>query len=420
MTRHLPHDTGAEQVVLGALMVDQQAAPAVWERVRPEEFYASPHQSLAALLKVMTDEQASTDPVAVFDRIRRSGLVGKVPAPYLHTCIASVPVAVAAEHYAGIVHETYLRRQVFLAADRAIQQAENPTTDLSEIGIGMMYAGEEIAKASEPVRVQRPPTEDEFLAGPLDYDWSIPGLLERGDKVLVTAHEGTGKSTFMLQLGVCAAAGIHPFSGQRVAPMRVLLLDLENETRSLRRRMGPLVALADQHRRPTSGRLSVISIPAGMDVTESQQGGWLAGQVDACRPDLIVGGPLYRMHHRSLSDEENAREVTVALDALKARAGAALVLEGHAPKGQDDSGSRDLRPRGSALLLGWFGYGLGLRPASAREQQDSPQWGGRHQTWVLHRWRGDRDKSAWPHRLRHGTGQEWPWVSLDHPEAVAS
>ena len=49
-------------------------------------------------------------------------------------------------------------------------------------------------------------------------DWVIPGLLERGDRLIWTGFEGLGKSVVVRQLAVCAAAGVHPFTREPDRP----------------------------------------------------------------------------------------------------------------------------------------------------------------------------------------------------------
>ena len=50
-------------------------------------------------------------------------------------------------------------------------------------------------------------------------EWIIPGLLQRGDRMLVTGETGAGKSLLLAQIGVQVAAGIHPFTGAKIEPM---------------------------------------------------------------------------------------------------------------------------------------------------------------------------------------------------------
>lgn len=63
------------------------------------------------------------------------------------------------------------------------------------------------------------PELDQFLAEPEpDYDWLIPDILERGDRVILTGGEGAGKSTLLRQIGVQCASGIHPFTHATIKP----------------------------------------------------------------------------------------------------------------------------------------------------------------------------------------------------------
>jgi hypothetical protein len=44
----------------------------------------------------------------------------------------------------------------------------------------------------------------------IPFDWIVPGLLAKGERMVLTAGEGLGKSTLLRQFAVCAAAGLHP------------------------------------------------------------------------------------------------------------------------------------------------------------------------------------------------------------------
>src|SRR5438132_11941606 len=73
---------------------------------------------------------------------------------------------------------------------------------------------------------------DEFLnEDEPEYDWVIPEVVERGDRVVLTGGEGMGKSTLLRQIAIQAAAGVHPFTLEAMTPVRVMLLDLENSKR---------------------------------------------------------------------------------------------------------------------------------------------------------------------------------------------
>jgi Mrp family chromosome partitioning ATPase len=59
----------------------------------------------------------------------------------------------------------------------------------------------------------------------------MPGLIERGDRIMITGYEGWAKSTFLRQLAVALALRLHPFTGEQHRAVRVLFIDCENRDR---------------------------------------------------------------------------------------------------------------------------------------------------------------------------------------------
>lgn len=243
----------------------------------------------------------------------------------------------------------------------------------------------------------------EVLAVTDRYDWVIPHLLERGDRVILTGFEGAGKSMLIRQICVMSAAGLHPLArevdprtGRRtptqMQPTRVLVIDAENSERQWRRATQHMVRIAKQ-----DGALDPaqeINIVAGhrIDVTRGVHIGEIHRLLDVHKPDILAIGPLYKITSGAIQTDDEAAPLLIALDSLRER-GVTLLMEAHASKG-DGSSTRDLRPRGSAALLGWPEFGIGLAPDGDGSVE-------------LKRWRGDRDERAWPRTLIRG--REWPW-----------
>ena len=115
----------------------------------------------------------------------------------------------------------------------------------------------------------------------------------------------------------------------------------------------------------------------------------------------MVIGPLYRLVPTGINNDEEAAPLIAALDTLSDR-GLALLMEAHAPKGQN--GERFLAPRGSAALMGWPEFGFGLAPQENGSVKVS-------------RWRGDRDQNRdWPDTLwKHGP---YPWTADNVADSV--
>lgn len=244
------------------------------------------------------------------------------------------------------------------------------------------------------------PDVDEFLAGEdPEYDWLVPGLLERGDRLILTGGEGTGKTTLLRQFGTQVAAGVHPFDAVEIEPVRVLLVDLENSRRATRRKLRPLRLAAGGRLHPE--RLRVIVRPEGIDLLEDTDRRWLVERVAVNRPELLVIGPSYKLSGGDPTEERVARTVARCLDELREAHGLAMLIEAHQRHAAPRE-SRPERPYGASLWMRWPEFGVCLAPDGR----------------LLH-WRGPRDERAWPAKLTRGGA--WPWtVSEDaEPEAEA-
>lgn len=240
------------------------------------------------------------------------------------------------------------------------------------------------------------------------YDWVVPGLIERGDRVMLTGHEGLGKSMLIRQMAVCIAAGLHPFTFEETEPKKVLLIDCENSERQSRRKFRPLAERSIMaHRRVPDGGLRLIHRPAGVNLG-GEEADWLAERVQAHGPDVLFIGPLYRMHMGNLNEETVARSLTIILDQIRVASQCAMVIETHSGHGKNTSGDRELRPTGSSLLLRWPEFGYGIRTSTQDCYKDMKN------VVDFTPWRGARDERDWPAALCWGLADKaWPWQKLD-------
>lgn len=241
-------------------------------------------------------------------------------------------------------------------------------------------------------------TEDE------PYDWLVPGLIERGDRLMLTGFEGLGKSMLTRQIAVCCAAGLDPFTFEEIDPVRVLFIDCENSVKQSRRKFRPLAAASIKYqRRVPHGNLRMIHKPEGLDLTRDADSAWLLERVTAHRPDLLFIGPFYRLHAANMNDELPARKTIAVLDHARTKVDCALIVEAHAGHGEANNGKRSVRPTGSSLLLRWPEFGFGIRP--------SEDGGGSTEIVDFLPWRGARDERNWPESLAWGRKpDDWPWV----------
>jgi len=385
-------DPKAEAALVGYLLNHPDDPAAITQALTPTDFVQLAWRDAYTRL---THEPL--DPRTLYERLAAAGYA--VEAHDLADAMARAPHPGQAAALARRIADLAVRYHARAFALEVDTAAQDPDTDIAAI-VDLARTG--AANLTTPILQRAPsPTADEFCDGHDDaYDWVIPGLLERGERLLLTASEGAGKSTMLRQVAVCAATGIHPWTFARTPPATVLLIDCENGARLIRRRLRPLLATAGTRLDPS--RLRIECRPDGLDLTGRADQQWLTERIASTRPDLLVIGPAYRLYAGShargdIGGEDQARTVTGVLDRLRVRWPHALLMETHAPHGASGA-QRDLRPFGSSVWLRWPDYGIGLR----RDRSST----GQH-TWVLEHWRGPRDDRAWPEHFTRA--QPWPW-----------
>lgn len=284
-----------------------------------------------------------------------------------------------------------------------VVEAADPHKDISaHLAAGLSLSDVLIThRPEERATVELAPTLISLLdRGMPDYDWIVPGLLERGERFMLTGAEGLGKSMMLRQLAVCMAAGIHPTLFTPMDPLEVLFIDCENNDRQTIRKFWSMVRqAAPRHGRPVGDNIRVLNPSNGVDLTHEADAAWLLERVTAHKPDVLFIGPLYRLHLGNPNDEETARRVTVAIDAARNANDCAMIIEAHAGHGESGQ-TRPLRPTGSSLYLRWPEFGYGLRKTKLDDENDDRV--------SLVSWRGPRDERDWPTRFRR-SHSGWAW-----------
>jgi replicative DNA helicase len=414
------HDIEAERWCLGGCMRSRGALNEVAELLVPDDFLRPAHGMIYEAMIVLFAQGIPVDPVTLNAELHRRNQVGVTGGPmylagmYGDAVAVTAPAAVA---HAEVVRECAARRHVGEIGSRLVQGARERHTDLAELVTGAQAdVGRAVATAAAArSHLSQVMTVDRFFAldttrlGPV-----IPGLLDHQDRVLVCGYEGDGKTTLAYQVAVAAAAGVHPFAWSAIPPVRVMIMDFENPTHLMQRKLQRLVDVAARSPRWTPENLYLASMPGGTDVTKPADVMRLADMIRLAQPDLIIAGPIYKMFlDRGQGAEELHSQVTGFWDMIRERYGPAMWLETH-PPGSAAGGARLLRPAGSAIYMRWPEFGFGL----AR---------GKRGTLKIQRFRGDREEGRpWPVSItRNGTPGGWPWAAtydngmfLDEPAAI--
>ncbi|TDQ05215.1 replicative DNA helicase [Labedaea rhizosphaerae] len=218
LDRQPPQDLGAEQSVLGGMMLSKDAIADVVEVLRPGDFYRPAHQSVYDCVLDLYGRGEPADPITVAAELERRGELRRVGgAPYLHTLIATVPTAANASYYAEIVAEKAILRRLVEAGTRIVQLGYQGAegSDVNEVvdrAQSSIYEVTERRMSEDYVSLEEllQPTMDEIDAiasrggsslgvptGFADLDEVTNGL-HPGQMIIIAARPGVGKSTLGL------------------------------------------------------------------------------------------------------------------------------------------------------------------------------------------------------------------------------
>ena len=142
-----PHDIDAEESLLGAMLLSNDAVGVAIEICRAADFYKPAHGHIFTAIVALFERGEPVDAVTVADELRRADLLGQIGDPTLLVSLqANTPSFANAGHYAHIVEEhALLRRMIGVASEMAelgysvpedvtaaVDQAERMVFDLSE------------------------------------------------------------------------------------------------------------------------------------------------------------------------------------------------------------------------------------------------------------------------------------------------
>lgn len=213
-----PHNTEAEQSVLGSMLLDQEAVIVAQEILKVQDFYKNAHKEIYESVCNVALRREPVDLVTLSEDLRNRGILEEVGGIlYLTSLSSSVPVAANVKHYAEIVEKKATLRNLIKASeeiiglghsteidiDEVIEQAEKSIFDLSQ---------NRHSEALTPIDKLLSSTFDQIeklyenkggirglSTGFTDVDRKLNGL-NKTDLILVAARPAMGKSAFAMNL----------------------------------------------------------------------------------------------------------------------------------------------------------------------------------------------------------------------------
>ena len=266
-----PQNIEAEMAVLGSMLIEEEAIYTALEILKSEDyFYRDAHKKIFSAIVNLYNENRAVDLVTLNDQMIKDGTIDSIEggAAYLASLAGSVPTAANVAHYARIVKEKFLLRNLINAAtqivadsfeasgdaEKILDKAESMIFDVASRKVESDFASIKDVIKDNIETIDKLYQRKEYVTGIAtgfhDLDVITAGL-QSSDLIIIGGRPSMGKSAFMCCMAEHAGVALK---------MPVVIFSLEMSKEQLVQRMLCSHARVDAHKART-GFLSQADWP---------------------------------------------------------------------------------------------------------------------------------------------------------------
>lgn len=254
-----PQNIEAEQAVLGAILLDNQALYKALEIIGPDEFYRPAHRRIFEAMIELSEQNQVIDLVTLTDHLQHVGaLEGIGGSAYLTDLAQAVATSASVTHHAKLIRETGINRTLIGVATEVVTRGYEGTERVDELldyaersifGIAESRLKRALSSMNDVVKstvdhINKLYEQKERITGIptgfADIDEMTAGL-QRSDLIIIAGRPSTGKTS--LALGMALHAALH-----RPNPYKVAIFSLEMSKEQLCMRLLSAAGDLDMHR----------------------------------------------------------------------------------------------------------------------------------------------------------------------------
>lgn len=218
-----PHSLGAEQSVLGGLLLENQAWDRIADVVTDHDFYRQEHRVIFRTIAALINQSRPADVITVQEALANQDELEHAGGfDYLITLAQNTPSAANIRRYAEIVRERSIMRQLAEVGTEIARNAYNPqgrdAAQLLDQAENQVFQIAESTAKSQQGFLSMPALLDEVVAridmlysrdnpdevtgistGFLDLDKKTSGL-QPGDLIIVAGRPSMGKTAFSINI----------------------------------------------------------------------------------------------------------------------------------------------------------------------------------------------------------------------------
>ncbi len=213
-----PHDLEAEESVLSAILIDEEAIIKVSDYLVPESFYDRSHQLIFESMNQLYEDREAIDVVTLANQLKKNKVLTKVGGSSAIAKLSNtVSTAANAESYAKLIKEYYVKRQLITISGQMSELAFDSGKSAQDV---LDSAESKVFKISQthsskdfiPIKdtlVESFERLDELQknqgdlrgvpSGFQDLDNLLAGM-QKSNLIILAARPGMGKTAFALNI----------------------------------------------------------------------------------------------------------------------------------------------------------------------------------------------------------------------------
>lgn len=240
-----PQNLEAEQSVLGAILLDNEAISEIIEILLPEDFYKEVHRKIFRSILELVERNEPADLVTLTNELKKKNELERIGgAAYLASLVEAVPTSANILHYARIVKDKAVVREVISVATDIASKGYEETSDTAEFldHAEKLIFGVSEKRQSNSLMPIAPIIKDSFLQIEKHYERKelITGLptgfreidrltagLQSSDLIIVAGRPAMGKTSLCLNIAEHAALEVK-------IPVAIFSLEMAREQLAMR------------------------------------------------------------------------------------------------------------------------------------------------------------------------------------------
>ena len=217
-SRQMPHNTDAEQAILGSMMLDERVCEDVKLKLQPDDFYHHRHKIMYEGILALLEQGIGVDVTTVTSHLtdqKRLSEIGGVE--YILTVFESVATTAHTDHYIEMVLEKSIAREIISRAQTLVEQGYDSATATQDLideaqqqfaNLGRLNQGSDFKQIDHVIvdfikNVERLSQSQGDVTGLTTGFTALDKMtsgLQKNDLIIVAARPAMGKTAFALNV----------------------------------------------------------------------------------------------------------------------------------------------------------------------------------------------------------------------------